>query len=410
MFVIVAGLVAFLAYGCVYAFRKPFTAASFTGLEVWGVQYKIALVIAQVAGYALSKFAGIGIISGMGVRHRSTILLAILFTAIVSLTGFAYSSLYWGVFWMFVNGIPLGMAWGVVFSYLEGRRLTDALSALLCTNFIVSSGFVKTVGQWLMLEKHVSEFKMPLFTGLLFLPVLLVCVWLLEHLPPPDEADKAHRSEREPMTSADRKRLFIRYAPGLMLLTGIYLVLTIMRDVRDNFAADIWNELGFGHQPAILTVAELPVALVVLLSVGAMGFVYDHFRALRINHGMMLGAAMLTIAATLLFKYHLLSPVVWIISSGTGIFLSYILFNGILFDRLMAAFKEKGNAGFLIYLADAFGYLGSVMVLLWRNFGQKDLDWVDFFCEICLYGSATIIVLSLFSMTYIAKKRISFSR
>lgn len=408
-FVIIAGLVAFVAYGCVYAFRKPFTAAGFAGLEVWGIQYKIALVIAQVAGYALSKFAGIRLISEMGVRQRPGILLIILSVATFSLYGFAFSSLKWGVFWMFLNGIPLGIAWGVVFSYLEGRRVTEALAAMLCINFIISSGFVKTVGKWLIVEKGISEFQMPITVGLMFLPALLICIWLLEHLPPPTEADKVQRTERKAMSATDRKTLFRKYAPGLLLLTGTYLILTIIRDLRDNFAVEIWTELGFGNQPAILTNTEIPIALLVLICVGAMTLVSDNFRALRLNHGIVIGGAVLTIGSTLLFQQKMLSPVTWFVLSGAGIFLSYILFNGVLFDRLLAAFREPGNAGFLIYVADAVGYLGSVLVLLWRNFGRSDLNWVDFFCDLCLYGSMMIMLLTLFSFAYLRRKRSALS-
>jgi hypothetical protein len=37
------------------------------------------------------------------------------------------------------------------------------------------------------------------------------------------------------------------------------------------------------------------------------------------------------------------------------------------------------NAGFLIYVADSSGYMGSVALLLWRNFGQASLNWLQFF-------------------------------
>jgi len=401
MFVITAGLVAFTAYGCVYAFRKPFTAASFTGLEIWGIQYKIALVIAQVAGYALSKFVGIRLISALGATRRAPMLLLILGMAAISLLGFALSPISWGVFWLFLNGFSLGMAWGVVFSYIEGRRVTEALAALLCINFIISSGFVKTTGRWLILEKDISEFWMPFAVGMLFLPLLLLCLWLLEHLPPPTTADKEQRHERVAMTATDRKVLFRKYAPGLLLLTAIYLILTIIRDVRDNFAIEIWTELGLGNQPALLTTAELPIALLVLICVGAMTLISDNFKALWLNHAILIGGALLAIGSTLLFQNGLLPPILWMILSGAGIFLSYILFNGVIFDRLLAAFREKGNAGFLIYLADTIGYLGSVLVLLWRNFGQSDLNWVHFFGDLCLFGSLVIIFLSLLSLVYI---------
>ena len=50
-----------------YAFRKPFAAASFDHVDGWhyALDFKIALVIAQVLGYATSKFIGIEVIAGM---------------------------------------------------------------------------------------------------------------------------------------------------------------------------------------------------------------------------------------------------------------------------------------------------------------------------------------------------------
>jgi hypothetical protein len=46
---------------------------------------------------------------------------------------------------------------------------------------------------------------------------------------------------------------------------------------------------------------------------------------------------------------------------------------------MVAVSGRNANAGFLIYVADSAGYLGSVVVLLWRNFGQGSLDWLQFF-------------------------------
>jgi len=93
------------------------------------------------------------------------------------------------------------------------------------------------------------------------------------------------------------------------------------------------------------------------------------------------------------------------ISSGFGLFLPYILFNGVLFDRLMASFRERGNVGFLMYLADSIGYLGSVVVLLWRNFGAGEMSWLNFYIKLCYLGAALCVGLMLFSWFYFFKKR-----
>ena len=404
VFIAVAGLFSFTAYCCVYAFRKPFTAGTYEGQAVWGVHFKIVLVTAQVAGYALSKFIGIRVISGMNARRRSAVLLSMTGIAGGSLLGFALTPHPWNALWMFVNGLPLGMAWGLIFSYLEGRRVTEALAAMLCVNFIISSGFVKTTGKWLIGTQGISEQWMPFVACLLFLPALLLCLWVLEHLPAPSEADKAQRAPRQRMTPAECRELFRRYMPGLVLLVAVYLVLTIVRDVRDNFAVEIWGELGFGGRAAVLTTAEVPIAILSLLAVGAMMLVKDNFFAFRLNHVLTIGGALLLGGSTYLFQRQLFSPLTWMILSGFGLFLPYILFNGVLFDRLLASFREHGNVGFLMYTADSIGYLGSVGVLLWRNFGSADIGWLEFYQELCYGGAVLVVVLAAGSYFYFLKK------
>src|ERR1700748_3311981 len=71
VFALYGGLMAFGAYFAMYAFRKPFTVGSFSAAAHVIVDYKIALVIAQVLGYALSKVAGIRVISEMPASRRA---------------------------------------------------------------------------------------------------------------------------------------------------------------------------------------------------------------------------------------------------------------------------------------------------------------------------------------------------
>ena len=63
LFVFWAGGAALLSYALVYALRKPFTAATFEGLEFFGLDYKVATSIIQIFGYLISKFIGIKMIS-----------------------------------------------------------------------------------------------------------------------------------------------------------------------------------------------------------------------------------------------------------------------------------------------------------------------------------------------------------
>ena len=408
--VVVTATTAFLAYCSIYGFRKPFTAASFDGREFAGVQYKILLVVAQVTGYALSKFIGIGVIAGLGVQHRARLLVGVALIAEAALFGFATTPYPWNIMWMFVNGLPLGMAWGLVFSYLEGRRTTDILASVLCVNFIISSGISKTTGRWLISSCHVQEEWMPFIAGLIFLPVLAVCVWILEHVPPPSEEDRDSRSERFTMSKQEQGALFSRFAPGIILLAGIYLVLTVVRDVRDNFAVEIWSDLGFGGQPALLTTAEIPVALACLAGIASMAGISRHYRALGVIHIMTIGGALILALSTYLSETGEISPLSWMIISGSGLFLPYLLFNGVLFDRLLAAFKEPGNVGFLMYIADSTGYLGSAAVLFWKNFGARQQIWLEYYRVLCYGSSVIILLLGIASWFYLSNKYHSENR
>ncbi|MBC7815969.1 MAG: hypothetical protein IAG10_03615, partial [Planctomycetaceae bacterium] len=62
---------AFGTYFCMYAFRKPFTAASYQDSFVWGMKFKDVLVCSQVLGYLVSKFIGIKVVAEMPPHRRA---------------------------------------------------------------------------------------------------------------------------------------------------------------------------------------------------------------------------------------------------------------------------------------------------------------------------------------------------
>ena len=299
-----------------------------------------------------------------------------------------------------LNGLALGMIWGFVFGFVEGRRVSDLLGAGLCVSFIVASGFVKTVGL-LVMEWGVSEYWMPFATGAIFLGPLGGFVWLLAKVPPPDKEDEAARVERVPMDKKARRRFVAAYAPGLVMLVTAYVVLSAYRDFRDNFAREIWDALGYADQPSVLTTAELPVALGSLLAVALVVTVRDSRRALFVIHMLMLvGSAVLVGLSTVIYASGALDPAVWMIAVGLGLYLGYVPFNCVLFDRMIAALGTVATAGFLIYLADAAGYAGSVAVLLYKNFGQPTLSWLEFFTGFSYVTAGVTSLLYLTAAVY----------
>ncbi len=178
------------------------------------------------------------------------------------------------------------------------------------------------------------------------------------------------------------------------------MFLTAYRDFRDNFAREIWDALGFGDQPLIFTYSEIPITLLVLVSLALVMIIRNNRKALFTIMGMMMGGSVLIGISTLAFQMKLIGPAPWMILVGMGLYLGYVPFGCILFERLIAAVGFIGTAGFLIYVSDAFGYLGSVALLLYKNFGTPELSWLRFFVNISYVTALVSVVFFVFSLVY----------
>ena len=391
---------AFTAYFCMYSFRKPFAAGSFDG-EAFGVQLKIALVLSQVIGYALSKFIGIRLVSETPRERRAITLVVLIGVAELALVVFGFVGPRGKVVAMFFNGLPLGAVWGLVFGFLEGRRTTELLGAGLSGSYIIASGIVKAVGLELM-DFGIPETWMPAATGALFFPIFLLAVVALSRLPPPSQADIEARTERDVMSGAERRAFFWRFAPGLIPLTALYVFLTAFRDFRDNFAADVFTELGV-LDSSVFASTETIVAVCVLALLAGIFLIGDNRKALLAIHALMAGGALLIALGTLTFGLGMISGIAWMIVIGIGLYLAYVPYGCVLFDRLIAATGVVATSVFMIYVTDAFGYVGSVGILLFKNFGQPDLSWVDFLVGFAWATSAIGVVGFAISAIYFAR-------
>ncbi|UII35034.1 DUF5690 family protein [Fulvivirga ulvae] len=399
-FILQASIAAFGTYFCMYAFRKPFTVASFDGITYLGIDYKILLVIAQVIGYTISKFLGIRIISELKRTSRMKYLLTFILLAELSLLGFASVPAPYNIIFLLLNGLPLGMVWGIVFSYIEGRKSTELLGVILCTSFIVSSGVVKSVGKWLIDDFTVSEFWMPSLTGLIFILPLILFAFALEKLPPPTTEDIFEKSERLPLNHKERALLFKDLFLPITLIIIFYTALTAIRDFRDNFAREIWDALGFEDSASVYSISEIPIAIIVLIILGLVGTVKANKTAFKYYNYILVAGCSCMVLSTVLFQLHILPAVGWMILSGFGMYICYVPFNGLYFDRLIATFKIKGNVGYLIYMVDAFGYLGSMLILLYKNFGHQHLSWLNFFIHAVNLVGVSGIVFTLMSFLF----------
>src|SRR5262245_55279543 len=76
---------AFGVYFCMYAFRKPYTAAEFKGDPLAGIELKSLCVISQMLGYTCSKFIGIKTIAEALPQYRVGFILALIAAGEVAL-------------------------------------------------------------------------------------------------------------------------------------------------------------------------------------------------------------------------------------------------------------------------------------------------------------------------------------
>ncbi len=396
---VLAAVSAFGTYTSMYAFRKAFAAGTFSGQQYLHVDYKVWLVIAQVIGYTFSKFYGIKFIAEVNSKNRARYILTLIGIAWAALLAFAFVPAPWNIVFLFINGFPLGLIWGLVFGYLEGRRSTEFMASVLSISLIFASGFVKTVGRTLLTTFHVNEFQMPFITGALFVLPLLLFVFCLELMPPPTAEDKQLRSERVPMNAAERRQFIMRFLPGIFLTLVIYVLLTIMRDVRDNFEVEIWAGLGIKSN-SIYTNIDSFISVMVLLAMSLLILVKKNLKAFKIIHLLILTGCVLVGISTLLFAQKMISPVTWMTTAGLGLYLGYIPYNAIFFERMIATFHYKSNVGFVMYVADSMGYFGSVSVLLIKELGRPNISWSSFFRQGVMVVAVVGGVCTFLSLLY----------
>ncbi|MCB0646499.1 MAG: hypothetical protein KDC49_07530 [Saprospiraceae bacterium] len=395
-----------LIYMIMYMLRKPFTGSTYEGMQWFGLDYKTTLIIAQVIGYASSKFMGISTIPAMRGDQRIKWLVLLFGTAIFSLCGFWLFPPRWGPFWMLINGLPLGMVWGVVFKYCEGRKLTEVLTIVLASNFIISSGLAKSFSRYL-LDKGFDQMQVPFLIALFCLPLLGVLLYGLTKIPEPNAEDIRLRKKRVPMTARDRRIFFNAHKYIIFGFILMYALLSVLRDIRDNFAIEVWSGLVGAKSPAFFTWVELPATIVCLISIGFLYKIKDNNKALSVMTSLMAYCMLFLMASSLIFSLTRSLPMIWMVATGITLFIPYILMNGIVFDRYIAVHDSGGNGGYLMYMCDAFGYAVSVLVLISKNIWSDQVTWENFYVVLCVLFGLGVSVICLWLLAQCKSEKVA---
>lgn len=385
LFILWAGGTALLSYSLVYALRKPFTAATFDGLDFFGMDYKTTTSIVQISGYLISKLIGIKLISELKKENRLKFIISSVAVAELSLILFGALPRPFNVFALFFNGLSLGCMWGVIFSFLEGRRVTDLLASLMGLSIAVSSGTAKSIGLFVMNNLGIGEFWMPALIGAFAFPLLSFLGWLMTRMPQPTKEDIEQRTERVTLDGKARINIFKNFMPVLVMLFFANLFITVLQDIKEDFLVKILDIKAAGLSSWAFAKVDASVTVIILLMFGLMSLIKSNVKVLCFLLGLVsCGTAALSFIA---FNYNSLqiSPIIWLFLQSLSLYTVYLSFQTIFFDRFIACFKIKGNVGFFIITLDFIGYTGTVLY----NFMS---GYVGIICCIAFCGSAIYII------------------
>jgi hypothetical protein len=204
------------------------------------------------------------------------------------------------------------------------------------------------------------------------------------------------------MNRAQRQDFMRKFFPGMAMLVAAYFLLTAFRDFRDSYMVEILNELGHGYEGNETSISkmELGVTLGVFAVMAAMFFIRDNRRAMLGIFAVMAAGMLVVGGATALWAYGRLDGFWWILWLGFGLYLVYVPYNALLFDRLIAWTGTAGTAVFAIYVADALGYTGSIGVQVFRDVLVGETSRAVFLARFAMVLSISGVALIAGSAVY----------
>lgn len=191
-----------------------------------------------------------------------------------------------------------------------------------------------------------------------------------------------------------------RRSATLLALIGLaglaYLFITVLRSVRADFAPEIWAGLGLSKQASGFTESKMWVALGVVLANGTLVLVRNNRSAFLIGLGLCAAGLGLAAGSILAFRAELIPPFTFMVLLGLGMYLPYVPVHTTILERLFAMTRERANVGFLMYFADAVGYVGYAAVMMGRSAFPAKGDFLNFFLELAfgLMGVAFFVVFA----------------
>jgi hypothetical protein len=227
---------------------------------------------------------------------------------------------------------------------------------------------------------------------------------MLTKIPPPTEEETNSRGVRVTMNGKERVLLFKKFFTGLVAITIINLLLTILRDLKDNYSVEILRTVKPSFNPSIFTQMETIAAVAVLMLLLLLTGFKNHFKSIAAHHvAIGCGLVIIFLSAWFLQK-RIFDPVFNLVFYTIGLYVCYNTLQCLFLDRFIAAFRVKGNIGFFFYFMDSVGYLGSCFIIFNKEIFSPKLNWLNYFIQVSFILGIIGIISIVVSWIYFKRK------
>ena len=180
-------------------------------------------------------------------------------------------------------------------------------------------------------------------------------------------------------------------------------MLTVQRDIKEDFIVciidvDTISSWAFAQIDSIATFVLLAVFALLATT-------YNHLKVLCMLL-MLSTVGMGTLAFLGATEGNETIPTtIWLFLQSLCLDIAYLSFQTIFFERFIACFKIKGNVGFFIITIDFVGYLGTLGLLLFKEFCASHIDWTSFYNHMSLYIGVACCFAFIASLVYMIHVR-----
>jgi hypothetical protein len=139
------------------------------------------------------------------------------------------------------------------------------------------------------------------------------------------------------------------------------------------------------------------VTLGVVVLNGAVVLIRDNRRAFFASMALSAAGLVAAVGALLALRFGAISPFAFMVLLGVGMYVPYVAVHTTVFERLIALTRERGNIGFLMYIADSVGYIGYAVVMVSRSAFPAKEDFLGFFLNLAttlMVGALVAVAVS----------------